>query len=895
MDIVRRPFALFCVLLWPSIAAAQSQSGPITRVLDRGWQVRLAPQDPMIAAHPAAARWLPAAVPGTVQTDLLARRLIADPWRGEGERAAQWVGLSGWQYRQSFTLDRAWLARGNVDLVFDGLDTFATIRINGIEAAQADNMFRSWRIAARSLLRPGLNTIEVDFESPIKKLQPMVMALKTPLPGAYDSAFGDEPKGRQTANYVRKAAYHYGWDFTPRLVAAGIWRPVRLEAYDGVRLSDMHVDQVHVDEDVAVLDAVVEVESTAPRPVMVKVDITAPDGTTQTLSRQLTLFAGTNPVTLPARIEQPRRWWPVGYGRPDLYTVTATIVSEGREIGRATHEIGLRTIELRRDKDRWGRSMAFVVNGVPIFAKGANLEPADSFPSRVPAERTDAVLEAAVAANMNMLRIWGGGYYPDDAVYRKADRLGLMLWQDFMFGNAIPTDDPAYHENTRLEAIDQVRRLRDHPSLAMWVGNNEVQTGWENWSDRKAFKASMTADQQEAFGASIRRLFDKDLRAVVARYSPTTPYFGGSPTTDYDGPAEQLTDGDVHYWDVWARAPIENYLTTTPRFMSEFGLQSMPDMRTVRTFMAPDRPEDLPVQITGSAYDSGKGNGRILSYLRADYGEPRSFVDYVYLSQLYQAEGLEMAVLHQRAARPQTMGTLYWTLNDTWPGLINSIWAGQAWGSIDFFNRWKASHYRARRFYAPVTIGAERVAGKTRVTLISDRRTAWAARWRLRVLDLNGRLLSDRGGEVSAAPLAATPLADVADDDLLRGADPRHTVGIADLVENGAVIARKFVYFAKAKDLALADPRLHATVVPAGKGGYTLTIAARSLARGVWIDLTGLEARLSDNAFDVVGGETATIHITTPASLTAVRKALTLRSLYQAIAPQPPVVRQPGA
>ncbi|WP_331010285.1 beta-mannosidase [Sphingomonas sp.] len=872
--------------LMPVLAAAQAPTAPAVRLLDHGWQVRLDPAHPKATDHRAATRWLSATVPGTVQTDLLAKGLIADPWRGEGERAAQWVGLSNWQYRQQLDLDAAWLARGNIDLVFEGLDTFATISINGVVAGRADNMFRTWRIPAKSLLKPGRNTVEVDFESPITRLQPMVMALKTPLPGAYDSAFGDEPKGRQTANYVRKAAYHYGWDFTPRLVAIGIWKPVRLEAYDSVRLADLHVDQIHLDDEAAVLDAVVEVVATAPQPVEVKVDITAPDSAIQTISRRVTLFAGTNPITLPARIERPQRWWPVGYGRPDLYTVTATIVADGREIGRTTHDIGLRTVELRRERDRWGRSMAFVVNGVPIFAKGANLEPADSFGSRVPAARTDAVLEAAMAANMNMLRIWGGGYYPDDALYRKADRLGLMLWQDFMFGNAIPTDDPAYHENTRLEAVDQVRRLRDHPSLVMWVGNNEVQTGWENWGDRKAFKASMTPDQQEAFGASIRRLFDKDLRAVVARYSPATPYFGGSPTTDYDGPSEQMTDGDVHYWDVWARSPLENYLTTTPRFMSEFGLQSMPDMRTVRSFLAPVRPEDMPVQISGSAYDSGKGNGRILGYLRADYGEPRSFVDYVYLSQLYQAEGLEMAVLHQRAARPQTMGTLYWTLNDTWPGLINSVWAGQAWGSIDFHNRWKASHYRARRFYAPVTIGAERVAGTTRLTLISDRRAAWPARWRLRVVDRDGRLRSDRSGQVSAAPLAATPLAALADADLLQGADPARSVAIAELIENDAVVARKFVYFAKAKDLALVDPQLSGTVSPAAGGGYRLTVSARSLARGVWIDFAGLGATLSDNAFDLAGGDTATIHVTTTASLPMLRKALTLRSLFGATLPR---------
>lgn len=882
MNPITRLLLLAIALLFAPTAIAQPVA-PITRILNSGWQVRLAPGDPNAKAHKAATRWLPATVPGSVQTDLMAAHLLADPWVGEGERAAQWVGLSDWQYRTVLTLDAGVLARGNIDLAFDGLDTFATVRINGTQVLSADNMFRNWRVAAKALLKPGRNVIEVDFASPIRKLLPRALAEKVPIPGAYETAFGDEPKGRQTANYVRKAAYHYGWDFTPRIVTIGIAKPVRLEAYDGVRLVDLHMAQVHLDDSVAVLDAAVEIDATTPRTVDVRVAITAPDGTTQMLDRRVTLFAGRNPVFLPVRIEKPQRWWPVGYGRPDLYAVRATITEAGTLLGSAAHHIGLRTVELRRDKDKWGRGMAFVVNGVPIYAKGANLEPADSIASRVPASRTDAVLEAAVAANMNMLRIWGGGYYPDDALFETADRLGLMLWQDFMFGNALPANDAILRESTRLEAIDQVCRLRDHPSLVIWNGNNEVQTGWDNWSDRKAFARALGPDGQEAFGAHLRRLFDKDLRAVVHDLSPATPYWGGSPTTDYDGISEVKTDGDVHYWDVWARAPLDDYLTVENRFMSEFGLQSMPTLRTTREIVAPRKPQDMPVHIVGSAYDGGKGNGRILGYLRADYGEPKSFVDYIYLSQLFQAEGLEMAVIRQRASRPQSMGTLYWTLNDTWPGLVNSIWAGQAWGSIDFHNRWKASHYRARRFYAPVTIGAQHIKGETVVTLISDRREALPANWRLRVLDRDGAVLFERGGNVDAAPLAATPLAKVADADLLGKADPRRTVAVAELIVDGKTVARQFSYFVHARELVLTDPGLDAKIVAAPGGGYTLTVSAKSLARGVWIDFGDLDVALSDNAFDLAAGDTATIAVTSTASLEALRRALSVRGFHGAV------------
>ncbi len=870
------------MLLAPRMGQA-APAAPVSRVLDSGWQVRLAPGDPAAAPHRRAGRWLPAQVPGAVQTDLMAAGLLGDPWQGENERAAQWVGLSDWQYRSTVQVDAATLARGNVDLVFEGLDTFAKVRINGVPALTADNMFRSWRVAAKALLRPGANLIEVDLASPIRTLQPQVLAMQHPLPGSYDSAFGDEPKGKQTANYVRKANYQYGWDWAPRVVTLGIWRPVRLQAYDGVRLDDVHVAQVHLDDEAAALEAKAELWSDRTRQVRVDIEIADPDGARQTLTRAVTLFAGSNPVTLPARIEHPRRWWPVGYGKPERYTVTTRVSEDGSEIGRDQHRIGLRTVELRRERDAWGRSMTMVINGVPIFAKGANLVPPDSFPARVTAAQIDRVFEAAVAANMNLLRVWGGGFYLDDAAYDSADRLGLMLWQDFMFGGAIPPDDDLFRENTRLEAVEQVRRLRKHPSIVLWVGNNEVQTSWEHWADRQAFKATLSADEQEAIGASMRRMFDQVLRRVVDQHGGGTPYWASSPSTDYDGPSELMSDGDVHFWKVWSGAPLQDYLTTTPRFMSEFGLQSMPDMRTIAEFLGPRHARDIPVELKGNDYDGGKGNARLLGYLRANYGQPRSFADYVYLSQLFQAEGLEMAVMHLRASRPQNMGTLFWTLNDAWPGQINRGWTGAAWGSIDYRNRWKALHYRARRFYAPVALGAQRSQGVTTVTAISDQLQPFAAQWRLRVMDRDGALLSERNGDVVAAPLAATPAGRFSDAELLAGADPARTFAVAELRVAGALVARNFVYFALPKDLALADPALRHRLQPT-PDGYALTLSGASLARGVWIDFGKLDVALSDNAFDIAPGDSVTVEVRSRAALATLERALTIRTLDTAVA-----------
>jgi beta-mannosidase len=874
-------WSLALMLLVPRVAAAPVPAVPLSISLNSGWEVRLASNDAVAAAHPQATRWLPAAVPGAVQTDLMAAGLLADPWAGDNEGAAQWVGLSDWQYRTEFTADAALLTRSHIDLVFEGLDTLAMVRINGVQVLAADNMFRRWRVPAKALLRPGRNLVEVAFSSPIRALQPQVLAMKHPLPGSYDSRFGDEPAGRQTANYVRKANYQYGWDWAPRLVTIGIWRPVRLEAYDGVRLDDFHVAQIHLDDEAAVLAADVDIWSDRTRTLDVNVSITAPDGVKQSLQQRVTLFAGMNPVVIPARVAKPKRWWPVGYGAPDRYVVKARIARDGIELGAAQHAIGLRTTELRRDKDPWGRAMTLVINGVPIFVKGANLVPSDSFPSRVPKDRTDTLLQSAVDAHMNMLRVWGGGYYPDDALYDTADRLGLMLWQEFMFGGALPPNDFHFRENTRAEATQQVRRLRDHASVVIWCGNNEVQASWEKWADRQAFKATLTPAESEDIDTGMLRLFDQVLRSAVALNAPGTPYVAGSPSTDYDGPADQMTDGDVHFWDVWVSKPLEDYLTTTPRFMSEFGIQSMPSLRSLKEFVAPATLASAPVELK-NGYDSGRGNARLLSYVRAQYGEPASFADYVYLSQLVQAEGMEMAVTHLRSSRPQSMGAMYWTLNDAWPGQINAYWAGPAWGSIDFFGRWKATHYHARRFNAPVAIGAQRIGGVTSVTLISDRMKAFEARWRLRVLDRDGALISERGGAAAAAALAATPLAHLTDAQLLGGADPARSLAVAEVMEGAETLSRSFVYFVRAQDFALIDPRLTTTLSYGPRGSILLTVSSTTLARGVWVDFGDLDVALSDNSFDLAPGETRTLTATSRSTLAELQGSLKVRSLFGA-------------
>ncbi|HEY0198229.1 MAG TPA: glycoside hydrolase family 2 protein [Rhodanobacter sp.] len=849
------------------------------RNLAEGWQFRLVPGSIAAKAHPSSAAWRSAHVPGSVQTDLLAAGAIDDPFYRDNEAALQWIGLADWQYRLPLKVDAATLAHGHVELVFDGLDTFADVSLNGRRLLAADNMFRRWRVPVKNALHVGDNTLLVTFHSPIARLQPWLLRQPYALPGEFDSKFGDEPKGKQTSNYVRKANYQYGWDWGPRYLTEGIWQPVHLETWDNLRFADFHVAQQHVDADVAQLQAQFDLHADRPAKVQLKLAWTAPDGSSHDETRDASLTAGDNQLELPLRIDHPQRWWPAGYGAPNLYHFHATVVADGQLVAGIDRDAGLRSVELRRQHDRWGRSFEFVVNGVPIFAKGANLIPFDSFPERVTDARMQQILQSAHDANMNMLRIWGGGHYQSDAFYAMADRLGLMIWQEFMFGGAITPYDTAFRENTRLEAVDQVLRLRDHPSIVLWCGNNEVQTSWESWDDRKKFAIDVGPVERARVEGGMKTLFGETLRGVVQRYSPDVPYWASSPSTDLEGPSNVPGDGDMHVWDVWSgSAPIENYLKSTPRFQSEYGLQSMPVMSTIRAFATPaDMSADSPVMRAHQKFDSGNGNQRLLLYIRKYYGEPRDFESFVYLSQVMQAEGIELASDHLRSSRPQSMGSLYWQLNDVWPGA--------SWSSIDYFGRWKALQFHARRFYAPLRMTAIRQDGHTGVFAISDRSEPLDAQLRTRVMDMDGRVLSERAEPLRVPALSSTHAVQSSDAALLHGADPHRTFAVFELIEQGRPVSRQLLFFDPALLLQLPDPGLDVQLDDNGHG-VILTVSAKRLAREVWVDFGSLDVQVSDNAFDLLPGERVELKVTGTAGVEVLRKAVHVRSLFGATKPK---------
>ncbi|MCD9085647.1 glycoside hydrolase family 2 protein [Stenotrophomonas sp. SY1] len=852
--------------------------------LQAQWSFRLLPGDAQLQAHPGLDAWRPAQVPGSVHTDLLAAGVIGDPYVGAAEAGLQWIGLGDWEYRARFDVDARTLRRRHAELRFDGLDTFAEVSLNGAPLLSGNNAHRTWRARVDGRLRATDNELRIVFRSPIRTLLPQVQAMPHRIAGNYPSPHGDEPKDAMVGNFARKPAYHFGWDWGPRYVTAGVWRQVQLQAWDDNRITDLAVRTNALDAAHADLTVLLQVEQGEQSgKASIVVDVLDPDGKrVARVQRDAALQPGNNDVQLPLSLDNPRRWWPVGYGAQDRYTVQAR-VDGGRDAEhQASLRTGLRSVELlREDDDKGGQGFAFVINGVQVFAKGANVIPFDAFPARVTRERLRRDLQAARDANMNMLRNWGGGYYEDDAFFDIADELGLLVWQDFMFGGGMqPGYDPAFRTNVVAEARDNVRRLRHHPSIVLWCGNNEEETAWKDWGHGKDLTAA-----DPAFAAKVWQgyvdLFGKDLRTVVAEEGLGVPYWSSSPSNDLDAKANDSTRGDKHYWQVWGNPalPATAYLRETPRFMSEYGLQAWPQQSTIDAFATRQEQQvDGPVIQAHQKFMAGKGNERLLHYIEMEYGKPRSFADFVYLSQVMQAEGIELAALHHRASRPYTMGSLYWQLNDVWPGA--------SWSSVDYYGNWKALHFHARRFFADVAVAALRDEGTTRVSLLNDGRAPLQAQLRYRVMDFDGRVLQQHQQPVTLAAQAATEVARLTDAALLEGADPRSSLAVFELLQGEKVIASRIVYFAAAKEQALAAPPLHAELRADGEH-YVLRLRSPVLARALWIDFGTTDARVEDNAFDLLPGQSHDVVVRSRADLSTLRAALRLQTLGDALHSNP--------
>jgi beta-mannosidase len=790
--------------------------------------------------------WTPAEVPGCVHTDLLRAGKIPDPFAGTNEKGLQWIERTDWEYRSIFVVDAALLARERVEIVFEGLDTYADVSVNGARVLATDNMFRTWRAEIKPRLVSGTNTVVVHFRSPIAVAKPLYDRLGYTLPATNDQA------PEMVSMFTRKAPYHYGWDWGPRFVTSGIWRPARIEAWDEARLDDVQVFQRALGDAQARLE--VDAVVVAVRPGRGHLTVALPGGAGPLAVSDKLLVRGRNEIRMTAVIEKPERWWPNGLGPQRLYTLETALETGGVARGARQTRIGLRTLEVVNQRDAAGKSFTIKVNGAPVFMKGANWIPADSFVTRVTDARYRQLLQSAADANMNMIRVWGGGIYEDDRFYEICDELGLLVWQDFMFACSMYPGDAAFVENVRQEAIENVRRLRNHASLALWAGNNEIEAAWQQWGWQLRFHLSRAA--QAIIWRDYQRLFHDVLPHVVASEDPGRFYTRSTPSADEDDvPPGKLGWGDMHYWSVWhASAPYEDYAANVSRFMSEYGFQSFPLLESVTRYAPPSEWRiDSPVMLSHQRHP--RGNALVRTYMDRDFRVPQDFGAFLYLSQVLQARVIQFGAEAHRRRMPYNMGSLYWQLDDCWPVA--------SWSSIDYYGRWKALQYAARRFFAPVLVSPADENGTLRVYLVSDRRTDLPAHLTLRLVDLDGggeRWRFDR--DVTVKALTSEVQFSAWKRDILKGADPTRVVLSAELRgADGASIGRNLFYFVKTRDLALPTPELGLTVTP-HRIGATVRITARRFARAVWLSTPGEDGAFSDNFFDLLPGETATVEWT---------------------------------
>lgn len=788
--------------------------------LGGAWRMREADSETWHSAH----------VPGSVYADLMADGTMPDPFWRENELDAFERMKKDYVYQRTFTVTEAQLAHPHVELVCEGLDTLAHVSLNGREIAFADNMHITWVWDVKEQLHAGENTLEIRFDSPI-----LYCAKKAEEAPGWESS--DATPGFR---HLRKAHCMFGWDWGPRLPDAGIWRPIFLRTWDTARLENALMLQAHHD---GVVDVTIRPEIAGESAW--SAEITAPDGEVLTLPETT---AAEQVIT----IEHPQLWWPNGLGKQPLYRVTVRLATGDMRVWR----IGLRTMTVSREKDEWGEEFCHVVNGVKVFAMGADYIPEDNILARVTPERTRHLLEDCKAANFNAIRVWGGGYYPDDAFYDICDELGLMVWQDLMYACAFYDLTPDFERSIRVETHQNVARLRHHASLTLICGNNEMEMFMAGANN--ALINHRTWEFVPTYPHHITdyvKMFEYILPAIVKETAPQTYWWPASPSSggNFDAPNDE-NRGDNHYWDVWhGEKPFTEYRKFFFRYASEFGFQSFPCLKSVKQFTLPD-DRNIFSRVMERHQRNQAANGKILSYLSQTFRYPNSFDDLLYASQLMQAEAIRYGVEHWRRNRGRCMGAIIWQLNDIWPVA--------SWASIDYYGRWKALHYATKRFFAPVMISAEEEGELSQNPKINEYHPAPLEKsFRLNVCnetlrDVTGEVvwaLRTPDGEIVrqnqqtlTIPAMSAKWLDKVDcaDASLTG----HYVSFAFVVDDVALSEGTCIFCAP-KHFEFVNPRL--TVETRGD---TLVVTSHAYAKQVWLESEDADLLLDDNAFDMNPG-----------------------------------------
>lgn len=860
-----KPVALF-LMLFVLFSCSMKSHLPVVSEINQKWEFRQAD----------SGSWNKATVPGCVHTDLLAIGQIEDPFNRMNEKNLQWIDKKDWEYRTSFKLDKKILARENLQLDFKGLDTYASVYLNDSLILSTDNMFREWTADVKKILHPGDNQLRIRFDSPIRRGLEKNTAWGFDLPAVNDLSQIGEIGNKRVSVFTRKAPYHYGWDWGPRFVTSGIWRPVYLIAWDDARISDLWFRQPQVNEKKASLVATFTIRADREGPAQIAVTNTA--NMSILVSRDVNLVRGENIFELPFEIDHPDLWWTNGLGKQPLYSLEGSLMIDNQPVDKKLLKTGIRSLKLvqQDDRDGKGKSFYFELNGVPVFMKGANYIPNDAFLTRVTPEKYQSVVERAVKANMNMLRVWGGGIYENDLFYDLCDEKGILLWQDFMFACSMYPGDSLFLSNVREEVLQNVTRLRNHASLALWCGNNEIETAWKNWGWQKEYNEK----QKQIIEAGYDSLFLSLIPGIVHRLDPDRSYWPSSPSQRMIAPADQkqteLFSGDVHNWAVWhGKQPFEMYETYIPRFMSEYGFQSFPEKREIQTFT---KPEDWSIEspVMNWHQRSAPGNMLIKTYMDMYYRQPKDFDMFLYLNQVVQAEGVGVGMEAHRRSRPWCMGTLYWQLNDCWPA--------PSWSSTDYDGHWKALQYAAKKDYANFMVSITVMSDSLKVFAVSDSLVDMKATLRLKIFGLDGKILWTRDSETTVKANNSIQIFSSPEKEFLEDFNPEGILFFAELISNNRVLATRTYRFAAQKDLALEKPIIRYTIEPNPDGSFHLLLTTDKPALDVYLNAETCDGLFSDNYFNLLPGQKKEITFSPSGDCTGFAqnlKIISLRDSYE--------------
>ena len=767
--------------------------------------------------------WNSATVPGNVFSDLLHHQLIEDPFIGNNEEKVQWVSETDWEYKTNFSLSEVLLEKKHFELNFEGLDTYASVYLNDSLILKANNAFRKWELDVKSLLKLE-NELRLVFESTSKYEAKAKEKLSYEL-----------PEGERI--FTRKAQFQYGWDWGPKLNTSGIWRPIKLVGWNDYKIVDLYIkSEVKGNEGNFLIDlkkfSNVELDKKLTYEIFINNNL---------YQSSNEIFKGYSWVK-EIRIENPKLWWPHNLGEPYLYDIKV-VVKDGRKIlDSISVKKGLRTVELVTEKDSIGESFYFKINNVPVYAKGANYIPQHSFQNEVKNNDYERLLSDVVDANMNMLRVWGGGIYEDDMFYDLCDKKGILVWQDFMFACAMYPGDDEFRMNVINETLDNLKRLRNHPSIALWCGNNESSEGWNRWG----WQADRSEEEKEEIWENYKYLFDRALRISVGSKTDL-PYWQTSPKYGRGNPLYK-SEGDAHDWWIWHDGyPFEHLEENVPRFMSEFGFQSFPSYKVIQFINQKDS-----IDVTSVGFKNHQKHSRgfqiIDDYMQRDFPVPDSAEDYVYMSQLVQAYGITKGIEAHRRAKPYNMGTLYWQLNDCWPAV--------SWSSIDYFGNWKALHYKAKRSFEDVLVSSNVENDILKTWVVNDKLDGITGQLTLKLMNFSGEIIWSNEEQISVEPLSSEVKFQL--DLKTLNFNRNETVLVSTF--NGE---SSFFYFVKPKDLKLQQAEIQQKITKTNDG-FAVELLSSTLQNDVFL-FSGSKGHFSDNFFDLLPNQIKIIQFHTEA------------------------------